>query len=96
MFKRQVQSLTDVLAEQMSKRGLAQPLLQKRIVDSWEIVAGPIAAKYTRDKYFRNQTLYVQLINPALRQDLSMQKTELIQKLNAAVGSQILYDIKFY
>lgn len=95
MFKRNVQSLRDIVMQALRQNGLETPLLQKRIVDAWPMVAGSVIAGYTTGAYIRNQTLFVQLKSPALRADLSMRRTEFVQKLNHAVGSQVIFDIKF-
>lgn len=95
MFKRSVQSLHDVILQSLRQNGLETPLLQRRLVEAWPTVAGDVIARYTTGAYIRNQTLFVQLRSPALRADLSMRRTEFIEKLNHAVGSRIIYDIKF-
>ena len=57
MFRRKVQTLTDVLGKALRDGGLESPLLQKRIVDAWDVVVGPTVSRYTQQKYIRNQTL---------------------------------------
>ena len=79
----------------LREQGLETPLNQKRLVDSWPEVVGPIVARYTLNTYIYNQTLYVRLSNPALRSDLSMRRQELTEKLNAAVGEQVITDVRF-
>lgn len=79
----------------LREQGLETPLNQKRLVDSWPEVAGPVVARYTLNTYIYNQTLYVRLSNPALRSDLSMRRQELTEKLNAAVGEQVITDVRF-
>ena len=79
----------------LREQGLETPLNQKRLVDAWPEVAGPIVARYTLNTYIYNQTLYVRLSNPALRSDLSMRRQELTEKLNAAVGEQVITDVRF-
>jgi predicted nucleic acid-binding Zn ribbon protein len=96
MFKRDVLPLDDILSKMLREEGLETPLLQKRIVDSWEKVAGEMVSKYTLNKFIKNQTLCVHLSNPALRSDLSMMKTQLVKRLNDEVGSVVIYDLKFY
>ncbi len=76
-------------------QGLETPLLQKRLVDAWPQVAGPVVARYTLDVVIRNQTLWVRLSNPALRADMSMMRQEYIMLLNGRVGSQVITDIRF-
>ena len=76
------------------QNGLETPLLQKRLIEAGDNVVGEIIAKYTTEKYIRNQDLCVHIENPTLRYEVGMMKTELIRKLNNAVGSQVIRDIR--
>ena len=96
MFKRDVLPLDEVLKKLLREEGLEVPLLQKRLVDAWEVVTGNVVSRYTAEKYIRNQTLFVKITNPALRQDLSMMRTQLVKRLNEQVGSFIISDIKIF
>lgn len=96
MFRREVKSVADVLQQLLREEGLETPLQQKRLIDSWETVTGRIVARYTTEKFIQNQTLYVKIVNPALRQDLAMMRQELVKRLNEQVGSFIISDIKVY
>ena len=96
MFRRKVQTLTDVLGKALRDGGLESPLLEKRIVDAWDVVVGPTVSRYTQQKYIRNQTLCVKIINPALRQDLSMMRTQLVKRLNEHVGSFVIAEVRIY
>lgn len=95
MFKRDVKSLSDVLNKVLRKEGLETPLLQKRLIDGWESVTGKTVARYTGEKFIRNQTLFVKISNPALRADLSMMKSQLVKRLNESVGTMLITDIRF-
>lgn len=95
MFRRKTESLKDILLRVLREQGLETPLQQKRLIDSWPEVAGPVIARYTLNTYIYNQTLYVRLSNPALRSDLSMMRQELVKKLNAVVGEQVITDVRF-
>jgi len=96
MFKQEVMSISDLVNIYLRKEGLETPLLQKRLVDSWSIVAGRTVEKYTAEKYIRNQTLFVKILNPALRHDLSMMREQLVKRLNMSVGSQVIVDVRVY
>ena len=37
------------------QNGLETPLLQKRLIEAWDNIAGEMIAKYTTEKYIRNQ-----------------------------------------
>lgn len=93
MFKRDVQQIKDLILRNLRAQGLETPLLQKRLIDEWPEVMGEMIAGYTQNLYIRNQTLFVHMTNPALRADLSMQRKEIVRKLNEKVGSQVIADI---
>jgi len=95
MFKRDVKPIADLLNYNLRLHGLETPLLQKRLVESWPVVAGEVVARYTTNIYIYNQTLFVKLRLPALRAELGMKRHELVGRLNAHVGAQIIADIRF-
>ena len=66
MFKRNVQTLDNVINQFLRKEGLETPLLQKRLIDAWEKVTGAVVERYTGEKFIKNQTLFVKINNPAL------------------------------
>ena len=96
MFKRKVENIDNVLSQLLRSQGLETPLLQRRVVELWDTVVGPAVVRYTGQKFVSNQTLVVQVLNPALRADLSMMRQKLVKRLNDAVGSYVISDIKFY
>ncbi len=96
MFRRDVQSLADIIARCLRADGLETPLRQRRVVDAWGRVVGKAVEKYTGEKFIRNQTLFVKITNPALRADLSMMRERLVKNLNAEVGAQVITDIKLF
>ena len=96
MFKREVLPIDKIVNLFLRQNGLETPLLQKRLVDAWDSMAGKTIARYTEDKFIRNQVLYVKISSPAMRSDLSMIRTELVNKLNQHVGARIIIDIKFF
>ncbi len=96
MFKRSSLLIRDIILKNLREQGLETPLLQKRLIDSWSEVMGQLIANYTDDLYIRNQTLFVKLKNPALRSELSLQRQEIVRRLNSHVGSQVIADVRFH
>ena len=88
-------SIGELILKNLRAQGLETPLQQKRLVEAWPEVMGEMIASYTQDLFIKNQTLHVRLTNPALRADLAMMRPEIVKKLNAAVGSKVLVDIRF-
>lgn len=95
MFKREVKELHELVMRNLRTQGLEMPLMQKRLIEAWPVVAGPAIMRYTQETVIRNQTLYVRLSSPALRAELSMQRQELVRKLNDYVQCQVIADIRF-
>ena len=95
MFRREVKSIDDLMGEFLRYSGLETPLLQHRLVNAWDEVMGPVVARYTRKKYISNQTLIVNIDNSALRAELSMMRSQVVEKLNSHVGARVIVDVKF-
>lgn len=96
MFRRDVQSISDLLNMYLRREGLETPLLQRRAIYAWEKVVGAGVARYTGEKFIKNQTLFVKILSPALRQDLTMMRTQLVKRINEAVGSMVIADVRIY
>lgn len=93
MRKNNSESVTNVVHRFLREYGLESPLNQYRLLAQWEKVMGPEVARQTRKLYIRNQSLYVELTSPALRMDLMMRRTELVRRLNGAVGAQVITEL---
>lgn len=86
----------DVLQNFLREEGLETPLNEYRAVKVWPEVAGPAVARLTGGVSFREGTLYVKITRPALRQDLTMGRSQIIQKVNETAGAQVVQNIVFY
>ena len=95
MFRRDVKDIKSLILRNLRQQGLETPLLQKRLIEAWPVVAGEAIGRYTLNAYIMNQTLYVRLSVPALRADLSMRRQEFVALLNEYVGNQVIADIRF-
>ena len=55
MFRREVKSISDLLNKYLRAEGFETPLLQKRVIDSWEKVVGRTVASYTGEKFIKDR-----------------------------------------
>lgn len=95
MKRTNTESIGELIRKFLRQQGLEAPLNEHRLLQGWAHVMGPIVARYTRDLVVCNQTLYVKLSSPVIRQELMMQRRELVVRLNAYVGAQVICDIVF-
>lgn len=89
------QSIAALLNRYLREEGLETPLNERRLIDSWPKVMGPMIARYTKELFIKNQVLYVYLSSSVLRQELSMGRQLVVRKLNAAVGANVITDVVF-
>ncbi|WP_373775364.1 MULTISPECIES: DciA family protein [Bacteroidales] len=85
----------DVLRLFLRESGLETPLLQNRLLRVWPEVVGETIASQTEALRITHQTLWVRVHAPALRSQLAMMRSSLVQQLNAAVQAQVIYDLRF-
>lgn len=80
----------------LRSQGLETPLLQYRIINSWPEVMGETIARYTGEVKISDDTLWVKITSPALRQNLMMMRGEITRKMNEHVGAQIIQKVNFF
>jgi len=86
----------NIVRRYLREQGLESPLNEYRLMhEAWTSVLGQGVAAYTSQLTIRNQTLYVHVASPALRQNLQMTRQRLVQRLNEVVGAQVIVDIVF-
>lgn len=96
MFRKQVESLSDILPQMLRQEGLETPLLQLRAIKAWDNITGTFVARSTDEKFIKNQILFVKIKSPALRQELSMRRSILLKRINDEVGTKIISDLRIY
>lgn len=83
-----------ILTQWIRENDLEKPLLEHRVVEQWAEILGKTIARYSRDIEIKEGMLRVRITNAALRQELFEQRFRLIQKLNNAVGGEVIKDIR--
>lgn len=96
MRRSKAEQLGDIVRLFMRQEGLETPYNQYRLIQSWEKVMGEGIARYTGEKFIKNQTLFIKITSPVVRNDLFMARQSIVKKLNDEVGSQVIADIRFY
>ena len=95
MKTRGPQSIANVLAELMARRGLARVQSATALEQAWQEAAGPLAAGYTRVGAVRRGKLEVIVANSTLIQELSYQKLTILESLTKLLPDQNVKDLRF-
>ena len=93
--KKDVEKISDVVSAILRMQGLETPLNEARAVNAWSEVVGERVANATGNVRIYNQVLFVEVPSPALRNNLFMQRKQLVKKINALVKSDVVTDIMF-
>ena len=96
MRRSNTERLDEVIQQFMRLNGIETPYNQYRLIQAWPEVMGKLVQKYTAHIFIKNQTLYVKITSPAIKQNLMMEHRALAHKLNEHVGAQVIEDIHFY
>jgi predicted nucleic acid-binding Zn ribbon protein len=88
-------NLGDILQKLFDVYGWTEKMDGVRITNSWEKVVGGIFARHTTNMYVKNSKLYVFLDSSVLRNELYMERTELVKKLNFEIGKKVITEIVF-
>ncbi|MBE6303060.1 MAG: DUF721 domain-containing protein [Bacteroidales bacterium] len=88
-----VKSISELVRATCREEGLETPLNEYRLIKAWSQVLGENVNNYTGEMYIKNQILYVHVTSSVLRQELMMNKKNLVRRLNDHVKAQVITDI---
>ena len=93
--KKNLFKLGDFLNDVLSTYRITYDSFMTKVWDVWEEALGEFISSQTNPAAFKGGLLIVNVDNPAMMQQLYFLKKEIIEKLNKAVGKNVINDIKF-
>jgi predicted nucleic acid-binding Zn ribbon protein len=87
--------LGEVLKELIETYHLEGKLNELKIIHSWEKVVGEMIARHTKDLHIRNGKLFVKVDSPALKNELSLSRSVITDKLNEEAGMKVIEEVVF-
>ena len=87
------EKLSNVVNDFIDHTGLRQKFQEQEILQNFKEIMGPFLMKKVQKSYVRNQKLYLKLSSAAFKQELIMQKTNLLLQLNTKIGYEYLIDL---
>ncbi|MBO4740157.1 MAG: DUF721 domain-containing protein [Bacteroidales bacterium] len=89
-------TLQDVLITVYRQNGLSDAFAEQEAISAYREVVGDLISKLSRKVMLQKDTLHVQLSSAALRQEMSLRKTTLVEKIAEKTSTPIVKDIVFY
>ena len=93
MSRHNESSIREAIEKLLKVYKLDDRLAERRLIAAWEEVMGKMIANHTIDLVVRNKQLFVTLDSAALRNELAMAKTKIIQMMNNAAGKDVINDV---
>ena len=90
-----IKPIKDVVISFLKKNKLEEINSLVYIEKKWNSVVGKIIVKKTQVLNYKGGVLFVKVINPVWRNELSLQKNELLKKLNKTNNKIKITEIKF-
>jgi len=82
MKKNKESHISDVIQQMLKRYRIDNKLQEMDISAKWEEIVGPMISKHTTSIELKNKTLYVHFDNPTLKNEVFLQKSSLLGKVN--------------
>ena len=87
--------LKKAIEEAIDSAGIKSALSQEAAVVLWGSIVGEAVSSVTKAERVESGTLIVKVETAVWRQELHMQKEEIINKVNKKIGTQAIREIRF-
>lgn len=84
-------SIGEVLKKELNRavgEDIMAGLDAMKVIDTWHATLGDVMSRYSCSEHFEKGRLTVRITSSVLRNDLFMQRTELVKRLNDALGER--------
>lgn len=87
--------ISKILSSYFDEVGIGERIREQQLLDNIESVMGTFICRYISKKYISDKTLYIYVSNSILRGDLTLNKAQLMEKLNRSVSesNNVIRDI---
>ncbi|NLL29189.1 MAG: DUF721 domain-containing protein [Bacteroidales bacterium] len=86
-------SLGDVLQQIVDRFHLRSRMNSENVKNYWSEIAGKVVAKYTKTVELRDNLLYIEVTEPALKNELLYMQEDIIASVNKYLKSEVVEKI---
>jgi predicted nucleic acid-binding Zn ribbon protein len=86
-------TIGDAITLALRNFGIEKKVLHGRISAEWKNIVGEYLAEKVKIDKFEGDTIFLQTESSAIRNELSMRKTEVLEKINNSIGQKIINEI---
>ena len=90
-----MESLKITIDSMLRKYGIDNAVAQNKALTEWEKAVGKTVAKNAVPEKVEHGVVIVKVSSPTWRQELYLQKKDIIDKINKEIGKKVIRDIRF-
>jgi predicted nucleic acid-binding Zn ribbon protein len=83
------------IQEMLKTQHLKPKFDEANVIASWETLVGKAIARRTRRINIRNKVLFVELVSPSMKQDLTYHKNHMLEVFKKEFGEGVVTEIIF-
>ena len=87
------QKLSSIIDKVINKNNLRHKIDQLNIIDIWRDIIGENIHTYVKEEKVKDYTLYIKLKSSVVRNEISYNKSRIIEKINKKIGKQAIKEI---
>lgn len=95
MRRTEPKSIAQIVGDLLRSQNLEEGMMMHRALSVWPEVVGPVINRQTVERRVDKGVMYVRINSAAVRNELSMQRTVLIDALNKRLGQSVIKEIRF-
>ena len=95
MRKSNFEHLGSAMQDFLKKSGLEDKIKEIELKENWHAIVGPVFSKATQKIVLYKQVLFVTIESPAIKHELLLNKSIIIQRLNESVKKEMIHEIVF-
>ena len=95
MKRTDAQSIAEIIGDFMQQEDIESAVLEHKALQLWSNVVGPGVNRMTTERYVDDGVITVKISSAALRNDLMLSRSSIIEQLNNLVGKPVIKEIIF-
>ncbi len=95
MKRTDAKSIAEIIGDFMQQEDIETAVLEHKALQLWGNVVGPGVNRMTTERYVDDGVITVKISSAALRNDLMLTRSSIIEQLNNLVGKPVIKEIIF-
>ena len=95
MKRTDAKSIAEIIGDFMQQEDIESAVLEHKALQLWSNVVGPGVNRMTTERYVDDGVITVKISSAALRNDLMLSRSSIINSLNNLVGKPVIKEIIF-